>query len=99
LNPPEHVLSPIAADAEIGGLERLEVLLPDFLPGLAAPAVGNRVAQEQDVDSALLGDGDESLMPLLILGNRLDGAVVGFLVIRPGRHTGQDGETEDYDDT
>jgi hypothetical protein len=42
----------IAADPEIGSLERLEVFLSSFV---ISPALGNRVTEENDLDTALLG--------------------------------------------
>ena len=63
LQAPEDVLRLIAADAEVGGFERTVVLFPNLLAA-AAPAVGDRVAEEQQVDAALLGDFDEAVVPL-----------------------------------
>ena len=53
LNPPEDVLGPVAADAEVGRLARAVEPLPRFLG--AVPALGDRVAQEEQVDVPLLG--------------------------------------------
>src|SRR5262249_44774864 len=53
----------VAADPEVGGLERLKVLGPGFLAG-AAPAGRDRVAQEEDVYAALLGRGNILLVRL-----------------------------------
>jgi len=60
---PQDVLGAVATDAEVGGLERGEVLLPGRLGGAAAPGVRDRVAQEKQVHIALLGDGHETFVP------------------------------------
>jgi hypothetical protein len=62
LDAPEDVLGLIAADAEVGGLQGTEGFVPDFLAAAAAPAVGDGIAEEEDVNIAFLGDLDKAFV-------------------------------------
>ncbi len=58
------MLRAIAADAEVGGVEWIEALLPYFLAA-SFPALRNGVADEENIDVALLGPVQKPLMPLV----------------------------------
>src|SRR5262249_50883325 len=80
LEPPQDVLSAIAADAEVGRLERDGLLLEDLAAGalavpLATPGIGDRIAQKEHVDATALGDLDELGVAALVLLRRRDGTV------------------------
>src|SRR5262249_8425553 len=81
LQPPEDMLRPVAADAEIRRLHWLEFLLEDLGTRAAmpfpAPGVGDRITQEQDIDSTFLDHGHK--------------AFVAFHPIRFARHRGDRG--------
>ena len=79
LDAPEHVLDLVAADAEVSGVV-FGVFLEDVL-AVASPARGDRVAEEDDLRFALLGDRDEGLMGLGEAGVDLTGLGV---VLRGG---------------
>src|SRR5712692_1657596 len=92
------MLGPVAADAEVGGLERLEFLGEDLGTSsapmaLASPSVGYRVAQEKDIDIAFLGNLDKRVVPLLVFLDRLDRRVFR-LIICPGDPTRQDQQSQ-----
>lgn len=80
---PKDVLRAIAADAEIGGLQRIEAFLPHVFAA-AFPSLRDRVAQEQHLDIALLGTVEKALVPVdrtfVLAFQRLDGAVFRFFV-------------------
>src|SRR5262249_421297 len=82
-NPPKNVLRLIAADAEVGRLERAEALLPDLFR--AAPALSDGIAQEEDVHVPLLGAFDEAVVqvnpPLVLASGRVDGRVSWLRVL------------------
>ncbi len=57
LDPPEDVLGPVAADAEIGRVPRPVEPLPDRV---VVPALRDRIAEEEQVDVPLLGSLEEA---------------------------------------
>ena len=50
---PKDVLGAVAADAEVGGVARRVILVPDIRAAVA-PEVGDGIAHEQNVNAALL---------------------------------------------
>ena len=76
VEPPEDVLRLVAADAEVDGVAFAVELLPHVLAG-AFPAVGDRVADEDQIDVPLSYPGVDRLVPLLpcrvLAANRHDG--------------------------
>jgi len=93
LDAPEDVLGAVAADAEVGGLVLAELLVEDG--GLATPAGGDGITEEDDLGFALLGDFDERLVRLeeaglrLAVGSELRRGDIGGLVHgRSGRLLG-----------
>src|SRR5262245_32920124 len=87
-NAPEDVAGLIAADAEVDWLERAEMLLPGLL---SFPAVGDGIAEEDDVASALacLDALEEILVPPDISVELLDCRIALVLLSRvhEGRQT------------
>ena len=99
LQPPQDVLRAVTADAEVRGLQRGEVRIPDFLATLllAAPGVGDGVTDEEHVDIPLLGDFDEAFMaldPVSLARLGFDGGVGGNVDRRTGDDQRNEGETE-----
>ena len=89
LQPPQDVLGAVAADAEVGGLERHELFLEDHgavgprVVALAAPGIRDRIAEEQHVDAAAFGHLDELVVPLhpvALPRHRHDGRVLLLLL-------------------
>jgi hypothetical protein len=88
---PDHVFGPVAADAEVGGLEGREVLVPHGLSA-ASPAVGDGVAREEEVDAAGPGDLEELVMAVAVF-LRGDGGA-GPLALRDGGDNQDEGEAQ-----
>ncbi len=61
LHAPEDMLRAVAADAEVGGLQRRVAFGPDGF-ARAAPALGDGIAKENDIDVTLLGARVETLV-------------------------------------
>ena len=73
LKPPEHMLGPIAADPEIGGVPGPVEAFPDRV---VMPPLGDRIAQKEQVDVPLLGLCEELLVhlhPRALAWGRRDG--------------------------
>ena len=60
---PQHALRRVAGDREVGGPDAAEVLVEHRLVRVLHPPVGDRIAVQQQVDVALLGDLDEPFVP------------------------------------
>src|SRR5205807_2617781 len=58
-----NLLRAIAANAEVGGFERRETLLP-YVFASTFPVVGDRVAEEEDLYIASSGPLDKRVVPL-----------------------------------
>ncbi|MEO6811551.1 MAG: hypothetical protein ABI353_20755 [Isosphaeraceae bacterium] len=94
VEPPKDVFGPVAADAEVGRVPRAIVALPD---GIVVPPLGDRVAEEEQVDVPLLGPLEERLVhrrPNPRAGHGLGGGSADVLATGGNRHEIQhhDGE-------
>lgn len=65
LHPPQHALSCVAADSEVGGLQRSEVLIPDRLSRIP-PSIGDRIAHEKQLDRRAAGNLDKGFVPVVV---------------------------------
>src|SRR5207244_3949960 len=78
---PQDTLRLVAADTEVGRLERLKILVEDGLAAFGtSPAVRDGITHEQDVDVALLGDFQEALVTLRLERRGDDSRVLLFLL-------------------
>ena len=96
LQAPQDMLRAVAADAEVRGLQRRPILLPDRL-AFALPAVRDGVAEEDELGLALLGDLVERLVAFLgaRMQHRHDRVVFRSLGdFRDERRSGEEGEEE-----
>ena len=77
IHAPEDVLGAVATDAEIGGVARGVILVPDVRAAVA-PEVGDGIAHEQNVNAALFRLRHKALValePSRIARHRDDGSV------------------------
>jgi hypothetical protein len=69
LHPPQQLLDALAGDAEVRGVERRPRAVPHRAAAIAPP-VGDRIADEQEVDVAGFGDVEELGMAPLVRDDR-----------------------------
>ena len=78
IQPPQHVLRLIAADARVHRLPRTVVFLPH---GIVVPALRDRVAEEDQIDVPLRGAGVDLLVTLVPIAVARHGDRRGWLLV------------------